>query len=362
MSFDTWKVFSEALRHDVLDPGLFSFSCTIKEPKSPLDIFTCPLTSSSFQFLASLSLSAGFPIPDLIRLSDVSNIAVLEVINTSRSAGAFCDGDRLVRAWHLAALNNGSFSVLRFLRLWNFQNVTGRSLEFLSAFPALAVYDVGGCNFDIEPQLSHLEWTQVYGDNDLRTLKDACLKCNQYTLQSGSEESKSQQPTSHQSNGHSKMRFRPRKLVRPVLDPMLAASLVQKNLSSKNGVIATWEEMTYEFCPVVGELRNDADLAQAGFDIGDQVVVGNTLVNSIPVASLRLGRRQSFSFLDLRMTFIRTDLLYPFGMNAREDAHNNVEEKGSQSTHRETNKRERQGQGVTQSKKRKLDDLLGSLL
>ena len=41
--------------------------------------------------------------------------------------------------------------------------------------------------------------------------------------------------------------------------------------------VDTWGDMLYKIFPRVGELWNDADLARAEVDIGEQVIVGNAL-------------------------------------------------------------------------------------
>ena len=383
MSFSAWKTFSEALHRDLLDPDLFSFNCAIPQPKSPLHVYTSPLTSSRFEFMTSLSLSADFCNSDLIRLSDIPNLVVLEIINSTDSQKAFCVGDRLIREWHIAAKNNSAFSVLRFLRLWNFENVTNRSLAFLDAFPALAVYDVGGCN--VKDQSSPpLGWSQIWQENFSARLQHACFQRSQRLLfhrkdgaaqvqnvallQSGVEEPDSQQSTPHpksdQLKNLGKMMFVPRAEVPKFLNqPAVSTWLDQDSSVRINETVDMWEKMTRTLCPIVGDIRNDADLVRAGFDITDQAVVRNALVNSAPMASLRLGPKCHLSSRARRTSCIRTDLLHPFNMNeARMDGHGTFEKDGRESKRTQAVKQDRQEHGVMKSKKRKLDDLLNSFL
>ena len=56
----------------------------------------------------------------------------------------------------------------------------------------------------------------------------------------------------------------------------------------------TWDLPAYKSFARIGQLRNDADLFRAGVVIADQAVAGNELVNSVPMASLRLGPSPSW--------------------------------------------------------------------
>ena len=333
--------------------------------------------------MTSLSLSADFSNSDLIKLSDIPNLAVLEIINTTDSSKAFCVGDRLIREWHLAAMSHRAFSVLRLLRLWNFENITNRSLAFLDAFPALAVYDVGGCNVKYHPPPPR-GWSQIWQENFSARLRHACLQRSQHflfhrqdgatqvenvgLLQAGLEEPEVQQSTPHpksdQPKAQGKMMFIPRAEVPNFLNqPTVASWLYEDVPERRSGKVDTWEKMTYELSPVVGDIRNDADLARAGFDITDQAVVGNALVNSVPMASLRLGPKCHLSSRERRTSCIRTDLLHPLNINkARVDSHGTFEEDSREPTRPRAAKQDRKEQGVMGSKKRKLNDLLNSFL
>jgi len=52
----------------------------------------------------------------------------------------------------------------------------------------------------------------------------------------------------------------------------------------------SWDTETNTIYARIGELRNDSDLAAAGISIGDQIVLGGELANSLPMVSLYLGQ------------------------------------------------------------------------
>jgi hypothetical protein len=119
VSLTTWKIFSKLLsQSDAATLSLLRYRQSIIVPKLPLYMYTSPVTSKSFDFITSLSITTVFPVPDLFKLSTIPNLGILEIINREGSS-PYGVGDRLIRAWHLAAVDNGAFSVLRILKLWN---------------------------------------------------------------------------------------------------------------------------------------------------------------------------------------------------------------------------------------------------
>ena len=367
MSFHTWSIFSESLRRDTPDLFLYYFTSTISEPKSSLDVYTAPLASNPLSFITSLSITVACPVPDLVRLSDVSNLAVLEIIHwkmdSDRALGL---GDRLVRAWYLAALN-GAFPVLRILRMWDFKNLTERSLSFLNAFPALSLYDVRGCGFDNISSLPPvLGWTPIPKSNFSSDLMKACKEnilawsrlgnIGAELEQSNAEDANSQQSKPPQSFDWESIAFISRAEVPNSLNQL---DFIPRSMTIPD----TWDDMTYRLSPLVGAARNDTDLTRAGFNIGDPLAIGKKLGSSIPTVSLRVGQYQ-YQYPRHRsrcIAYIRNDLTYSLTANICEGGHKVVEER-REYMHGETTKCERQGQGVMQTKKRKLNDLLNSLL
>ena len=306
-------------------------------------------------------------VPDLVRLSDIHNLAVLQIIGRKEEAAtdrALGVGDRLIRAWHLAALNSGAFPVLRFLRIWYFKNVTEQSLSFLNAFPALALYDVQGCGLSRRsPRQPASGWTlcsdKLFSYTVDRVYRDKILDpswlgtIGAELVKSGAHDGSSQRAKPPPSFGQNRMTFVPRVEV----PDMLCSSI----FSRRNYYRVMWEEMTYILSPLVGAARNDTDLVSAGYVVSDPLAIGDILGSSIPMVSLRIGKDSESSFDLNTVAFIRDNLLDPLNLNGCENGHE-VSEQGRQSVRRQTSKNERQGQGVIQTKKRKLNDLLNSLL
>jgi hypothetical protein len=337
LSFDTWLIFSKLLHQEEGSTlGLLRYRQAIQQPLSPLHVYATPLTSSSFDFITSLSITTAFPLPDLVRLSKVTNLGVLEIINTAgmksrRTAFELLPAvsDRLIRAWNYSAQNDSAFQVLRILKLWNHEELTSKSLAYLNAFPALALYDVRGCAFDLDAKVDakRIGWRATVDSNVLGLLEAACVERAMLMQQSlGVETRPVRKATARQLWDGSKTRRIPRSevpsfLTRPEAllpgQPLVEYEsyskmqsrldiiechypqksikdvrwkIMDRHLFSKSRALETWEFTNYTSFAKIGELRNDTDLSRAGVNVGDSVaLVGNELVNSIPIVSLRLG-------------------------------------------------------------------------
>ena len=281
--------------------------------------------SVSYEFITSLSITIPVPIPDLIKLSNVNNLGVLEVINT-QGAENISIGDRLIRSWSAAALNDGAFSVLRILKLWNHQGLTTKSLPYLNGFPSLAVYDIQGCGVDLDAKVEaiRLGWKPTLHTNILGLLETACV--DRAALMSMNLGVKARSPqafcSEHLWHG-AKVKRIPRGDIPAFLSQVeaLKQELAEPSRKkSKRNELETvkaksrhqWTTIagqprsrahteafdvpTYRMFARIGELRNDTDLIRAGVVVGDQAVVGSELINSVPMVSLRLG--ESPSWLD----------------------------------------------------------------
>jgi hypothetical protein len=320
MCFNTWSIFSKILNEgDTSTLDLMRYHQAIPTPNCPLHIYTNPVTSKSFDFITSLSITVSFPTPDLIKLSGVVNLGVLEIINT-RGYEDIAVGDRLMRAWHEAAVKDDAFSVLRILKLWNHEGLTSKSLIYLDSFPSLAIYDVQGCGFDFGARIeaSQLGWRPTLDTNILGLLEAACLKHAASMRASLGTEAKSHHEFDpEQLSDGTKVRRMPRaqvpaflvqKLDKPAVE--CEASPTERNLDRLAKVYKkytmkdghrkvhdrqrlskpqAWDLPAYKSFARIGQLRSDADLFRAGVVIADQAVAGNDLVNSVPMASLRLG-------------------------------------------------------------------------
>lgn len=148
LNFDTWKKISKRLRSEndctVKELGLRRYRQAIPSPVPELSLYTDPLTSVSFDFLTSLTITAWFPMRDLINLADVTNLGILQIYETKKSMLEHkferLDPDRLLRAWAGLAVEKGAFSVLRVLKFHVTEGgLTGRSLRHFNSFPALGL-------------------------------------------------------------------------------------------------------------------------------------------------------------------------------------------------------------------------------
>ena len=322
MSFSIWSIFSKVLRQSAEYLDLLKYHEAIEFPNCPLGIYIDPLISVSYDFLTSLSITSAFPVPDLMKLSAVTNLAALEIINTIGVENTTV-GDRLLRAWHLSAVEIGAFAVLRVLRLWKHEGLTEKSLTYLNGFPALAVYDVRGCSFAAESMIeaTRIGWKAVLEINILAFLEKICAeRAILMRAKLGIEGASYPEIVSEHLWDGAKVRRIPRADV-----PMFLAKVAVLNGSpDDNGAheseaetdapkveesprhlyiskakasqthrserqSTTWDLVSYKCIARIGELRNDNDFAKAGIVLGDQAIIGDDLVNSLPVVSLRLG-------------------------------------------------------------------------
>jgi hypothetical protein len=341
ISLTTWKIFSKLLsQSDAATRSLLRYRQSIIVPKLPLYMYTSPVTSKSFDFITSLSITTVFPVPDLFKLSTIPNLGILEIINREGSS-PYGVGDRLIRAWHLAAVDNGAFSVLRILKLWNHEELTGQSLVYLNSFPALAIYDVSGCGFNLNSKIDarRFGWRPTWDIDLLESLETTCVEKTVLLQASrGSESSSTRELGTRQLSDKAQVARLPRAEITSFLthlglkipevppvqkkqhNPLCLEDLdkTESGLATKKkrkrapdpAITAkrepkTWDAPAYNSFARIGQLRNDLDLARAGLATGGQVVVGNQLVNSAPVVSLRLGKPplhlQNLAFVRIKL-------------------------------------------------------------
>ncbi|KAE9369630.1 hypothetical protein N431DRAFT_413850 [Stipitochalara longipes BDJ] len=339
MSLELWKKFSILLRsRDETTLRTMRYRELIKSPHSPLKVYTTPLISISYDFITYLSITTTFQVPDLVKLSEIPNLGVLEIVKASEAV-QLTIGDRLVRAWSIAASTEGAFRVLRILRLWDHKDVTTRSLEYINAFPVLGIYDVRGCGFSGSSPVHarRLGWIVSVDRNILYDLAGACVertirlrtkygldpqlvrKATAEQLWDGAkvhkirredvaafliQEDISRLDTPKQHASGADYRFMESDLqARP--SPHRVAVTTRSHLDVEDMFYGlskerTWEFHLYSAYTRLGELRADYDISGPGINIGDQAVLGTELVNSIPMVSLRLGTHPPELLLESR--------------------------------------------------------------
>lgn len=315
-------MFSKVLHKGEIPLSLLRFRQAIESPRLTLHAYTAALTSKSFDFLASLSITVPFTVSDLVRLSKVTNLGILEVVYTEGPSQTGIS-DRLIRTWAQAATEEGAFSVLRVLKLWNHNEVTSNSLKYLNSFPALAVYDVRGCGFVSEGKIlaQKLGWTLALNIGILPLLEVACVKRAARMRSSLNIKAKpTRRPLAHQLEDNALVSRPPRTDVPSFLADAEWAIEQPGEISECQRYVdlqeymrvhspgfpagehvdwsavfcdnynnETWEFLNYTTFARIGELRNDSDLSRAGVKIGNQATVNSEIVNSVPLASVRLG-------------------------------------------------------------------------
>ncbi|TAQ89845.1 hypothetical protein B7494_g1804 [Chlorociboria aeruginascens] len=302
MSLNLWKLFSKHFRGDYPYLCLLRYRQQIRQCKSPLDVYTIPITSKAFDFIAYLSLTTAHSSADLIRLSDMTNLGILEVYNSyvksdfhpmdqnciyNKSPLDIVD-DRLVRAWSMAATETGAFPVLRILKLWCHRSITERSLSFISSFPSLAVYDIYGCGFSLGAAIKKElpGWRPTVDPHILGLLETACIeRIHIMQMSMASKTWPAYRKVSTQLDDCAPTL----KLPREDIPSFLINKYQDKPNSQSSRILPTWEFANYTAFARIGELRNDKDLRRAGIETGYQLLVSDEPINSIPIVSLRVG-------------------------------------------------------------------------
>lgn len=335
LSFHSWKVLSKVLyKEDDATLGMLHYSKAIKSPNSPLQVYTEPLISKNFDFIASLSIGVVCSVVELVQLTKINNLGILEIINPDpwgkTSSGV---GDVVLRAWSREADKNGAFSVLRILRLWNHKDLTGKSLQYIKSFPALALFDVRDCGFgsDLNSDLKwefeaeKLGWVTIHDTNVLNVLEDKCnerhkkmsagfymgyqlperrftralwpgsrvRRAERFDVRSFFDQSQ-RSFDNNPSNGSNLWATNSAKWLDKLKKELAEGDELWDSLSWdiywNTGDKELWET-SYAACWArVGEIREDRDLEMAGVrGIEKLTFVGPYLVSPVPMAYIRLG-------------------------------------------------------------------------
>ncbi|KAL2072358.1 hypothetical protein VTL71DRAFT_11701 [Oculimacula yallundae] len=323
--FSVWVIFSRVLRDEEDIPlNVLRFSYQIEAPRMNLSKYTQALNSPTFEFLTYISISTLFSIPELVKLSSVKNLGILEVVHNIRDKHQSSITDRLIRAWYQAVVDDGAFSVLRILKLWNHKELTQQSLNYVTSFPSLALFDVRGCTFDTGSRATGtvLGWSSTL---DVGLLAFFDVQCVQRAVSMRTSVQADPRPIrrapSKQLSDLDKVTRLARAEVagfltnadRPVSPPDRTPwrfwdqdnrFLERPSTSSSTGTIRvdirdkrshiSYESEEWNFIPTsifsrIGELRNDCDLIQADVRITDAGLVQNELISTVPMACLHLG-------------------------------------------------------------------------
>ncbi|KAJ5046400.1 uncharacterized protein L3040_003644 [Drepanopeziza brunnea f. sp. 'multigermtubi'] len=305
-----WSMFSRDLsREDRIPLSLLRYRQQIELPPLSLGSYSTAITSPGFDFLATLSITTAFPVSDLVTLSSITNLAVLEIIHTTGQVMESAVSDRLLRTWQEAAINKGAFPVLRILKLWNHNELTTQSLGWKTSLDpsTLALYEAAcveravrlriiADGHNIEP-IRRAPSQQL---DDSKTISRLPRNEVAAFLTNPSRSLRQPKP-SHAAQRWSEIQIAIDSLVEHVESPPVSGPWefgdFNRDQMARRRPTYVKQKWDFDLCTIfsrIGELRSDRDLSRAGLDIGDQAVADDELVNSIPMASLRLGHSPSY--------------------------------------------------------------------
>ena len=157
---------------------------TLLEHTLPIPTLLTALDSPSFAFVTLLTIFApsNHSRASLAKLHLLANLAALDLDGANiptRSQRPGID-DALVRSWSRSAQELAAFTQLKVLILRRSEDLTPRSLTYLNAFPALAVFWVEQCDTafnhsrKFRSQATDLGWTDNGGKPLWRMVIDSC--------------------------------------------------------------------------------------------------------------------------------------------------------------------------------------------
>ncbi|TDZ25003.1 hypothetical protein Cob_v002073 [Colletotrichum orbiculare MAFF 240422] len=385
--FQAWRVLSRFLlaEDDEKTLNLYRYRQHICRPTDNLRHYTDPLESLNVNFVAHLVIagSCAFQENELLVLARLKNLAILEIIqpaNESRAVFPNVD-DRLIRGW---SEMEDPFPLLRILRLWSDEATSTYSLEYVTKFPSLVVYDVNGARSDwagAAEVASEQGWETaepLQGPHEsllwYLTLFDSVEQSQPRQLQ-GLARNTDEGLLNFCQSSSSPVKFVPDDERAPLLDHIGDAAA--RNLSMyvdapgyeaqtcKGFPFETWAFWLYS---LIGQLTKDEDLKRLGVEPCKKPISGQLILPAKPIACLQLGHSGSGKasiippvsyvrkglFATQRYTFFRTSS----GSSRRESARRTAEamKPSVQLGNVET------GLNLNRKKKRRLDALLSSFM
>lgn len=221
--------------------------------------------------------------------------------------------------------------MLRILKLWNWEEITNQSLQYVNNFPSLAVYDVRGCRFDltIKTNARALGWEAIVQyPLDLFTDSDSSRKATLISKTSRKTYAENRKPT------------------RPIPAKILPPSI---------------QTLYYK----IGDFRKNMDLVKAGIrtEIA-QSESDNKSIDPVPVASIRIRTTSLDVFPNggtpaRNLAFIRLDVAkksHPSSV----DMSQKYPRMQIEPEEEKESKPKRPSSTLVKRKKQKLDDLLSS--
>ncbi|KAL6870274.1 hypothetical protein J3F83DRAFT_735734 [Trichoderma novae-zelandiae] len=309
VSLHAWKLFSTVLlrEDDEKSLGLYLFRQHIcHADESALSSYTKPLMSLTTEFVTHLVLGGGadFPVCELVRLADMKNLGVLELIQPAdETGGHFSDvSDNLIRGWTEAA--EDPFPMLRILRIWGDRFTSKNCLRWVAKFPSLALFDVTGPKRGWDDPMEEaaeagFQVTDLSGGQENSLLKNLMLLVPDEHVNKTRDSIKSVDAdlVTLSSDSQCAIKFVPNGEAPPLLDyltdtgkvylPSWDPDAASRQAGACHGVaFEAWAFWLYSF---LGQLSGDMDMVNQGLSVDKQAVAGPFVLPSRPMACLFLG-------------------------------------------------------------------------
>lgn len=145
-----WRII-QAIKdpHASMTTALLRFHQHFEETVAPLSVYLRPLQFNKLAFVSHLKIAGTCMInsTELTHLPVlVKNLGVLEIIEPSDDSFPFPRlSDRLVKAW---SLHDNPFPNLKVLRIHTNGSLTQECLQYVTKFPALAMFEILGTSMD----------------------------------------------------------------------------------------------------------------------------------------------------------------------------------------------------------------------
>ena len=183
-SLAVWQAFSTTFATSLPIDTIVYRCQTLLEHTLPLPTLLTSLDSPSFAFVTLLTILApsNHSRACFAQLHLLANLAALDLDGANipaRSQRPVID-DALVRSWSRSAQELAAFTQLKVLILRRSGDLTPRTLTYLNAFPALAVFWVEQCDAafnhprKFRSQATDLGWTDNGGKQLWRLVIDNC--------------------------------------------------------------------------------------------------------------------------------------------------------------------------------------------
>lgn len=319
VSLHAWKLFSKLLlsEDDEKTLGRYRFRQHICHPRDELRRYLEPMASISVEFITHLVISGGcdFTTHEMLCLAGIKNLGALEFIQPADDLrGVFPQvSDRLVRGW---TETDEPFPLLRILRIWGDQSTTQESLQWVSKFPSLALYDVMGSREDWREAGSHAADQGWDLAEPVPGLENSLLRY--LMLFAPVEESVGHGRLKDLARGidsdllslcsdsQCTVKFVPEDQAPPLLNyltdsakmhmtPWDADAAVRDARACHGMPFEAWAFWLYAF---IGQLSQNSDLQGHGLNLETQAVVGPFVLPSKPLASLFLGHSGRLGIAD----------------------------------------------------------------